>query len=50
MHEVDQSEDDLVENFLLAVNFVVSLLKKQNVRSLHIESTMGPAQRLGCSL
>merc|ERR1712158_33085 len=31
-----------------AINFLVSLLKKhwQNVKSLHIKSTMGPTQRL----
>ena len=42
------SEDDLVQNVHLAMNFLVSLLKKhwQNVRSLHIKSTMGPVQRL----
>merc|ERR1711878_57144 len=45
---VGMSEDDLVQNVHLAMNFLVSLLKKhwQNVRSLHIKSTMGPAQRL----
>ena len=37
-----------VQNVHLAMNFLVSLLKKhwQNVRSLHIKSTMGPVQRL----
>merc|ERR1711994_573793 len=42
------TEDELVYNINLAVNFLVSLLKKhwQNVRSLYIKSTMGPAQRL----
>merc|ERR1712154_181226 len=45
---VAMSEDDLVQNIHLAVNFLVSLLKKhwQNVRSLYIKSTMGPSQRL----
>ena len=45
---VGMSEDDLVQNVHLAMNFLVSLLKKhwQNVRSLHIKSTMGPVQRL----
>merc|ERR1712042_232058 len=45
---VGMSEDELVQNVHLAMNFLVSLLKKhwQNVRSLHIKSTMGPVQRL----
>merc|ERR1711928_43036 len=45
---VGMAEDDLVQNVHLAMNFLVSLLKKhwQNVRSLHIKSTMGPVQRL----
>merc|ERR1712203_55146 len=45
---VGMSEDELVQNVHLAMNFLVSLLKKhwQNVRSLHIKSTMGPTQRL----
>jgi large subunit ribosomal protein L10Ae len=42
------SDEQLVQNIHLAVNFLVSLLKKhwQNVRSLYVKSTMGPAQRL----
>eukprot|EP00092_Neocalanus_flemingeri_P074194 GFUD01091693.1.p1 GENE.GFUD01091693.1~~GFUD01091693.1.p1 ORF type:complete len:218 (+),score=52.75 GFUD01091693.1:177-830(+) len=45
---VDMNEEDLVQNVHLAMNFLVSLLKKhwQNVRSLHVKSTMGPPQRL----
>merc|ERR1712235_141963 len=45
---VGMSEDELVQNVHLAMNFLVSLLKKhwQNVKSLHIKSTMGPVQRL----
>merc|ERR1712112_790190 len=45
---VGMSTDDLVQNAHLAINFLVSLLKKhwQNVRSLHIKSTMGGVQRL----
>lgn len=45
---VQMSEDELVQNLNLAINFLVSLLKKnwQNVRSLHIKSTMGRPQRL----
>lgn len=45
---VEMSRDELVANVRLAVNFLVSLLKKnwQNVRSLNVKSTMGPPQRL----
>ncbi|KAK4315506.1 hypothetical protein Pmani_013267 [Petrolisthes manimaculis] len=45
---VDMGPDELVQNIYLAMNFLVSLLKKhwQNVRSLHVKSTMGKAQRL----
>merc|ERR1711912_228903 len=45
---VGMSEDDLAQNIFLGVNFLVSLLKKnwQNVRSLHVKSTMGKVQRL----
>merc|ERR1711990_496542 len=45
---VEMSEDQLVENIRLALNFLVSLLKKhwQNVKSLHIKSSMGKPQRL----
>ena len=42
------SEEDLYANITLAVNFLVSLLKKnwQNVRALYIKSTMGPSFRI----
>jgi ribosomal protein L1 len=45
---VGMTEDELVQNVHLSINFLVSLLKKhwQNVRSLHVKSTMGPPQRL----
>ena len=45
---VEMSEDELVANVYLAVNFLVSLLKKnwQNVRALYIKSTMGKPMRL----
>eukprot|EP01136_Pigoraptor_vietnamica_P036490 Opistho-1_new@103150 len=45
---VGMSEDELAQNTLLSVNFLVSLLKKnwQNIRSLYIKSTMGKPQRL----
>merc|ERR1712062_115633 len=45
---VDMSEDQLVQNLNLSINFLVSLLKKnwQNVKSLTIKSTMGKPQRI----
>ncbi|XP_017466049.1 PREDICTED: 60S ribosomal protein L10a-2 [Rhagoletis zephyria] len=45
---VNMKPDELVQNIHLSINFLVSLLKKnwQNVRSLHIKSSMGPPQRL----
>jgi large subunit ribosomal protein L10Ae len=45
---VGMSQDELVSNISLGINFLVSLLKKnwQNVRALNVKSTMGPAQRL----
>ncbi|KAH8419507.1 hypothetical protein KR222_000537, partial [Zaprionus bogoriensis] len=45
---VAMQQDELTQNVSLSINFLVSLLKKnwQNVRSLHIKSSMGPPQRL----
>jgi len=45
---VGMSQEELLSNIALGINFLVSLLKKnwQNVRSLHIKSTMGKPQRL----
>ena len=45
---IEMSDDELAQNVYLAINFLISLLKKnwQNVRSLHIKSTMGKVQRL----
>jgi len=45
---VEMDHGDIVVNTVTAVNFLVSLLKKnwQNVKSLNIKSTMGPPQRL----
>lgn len=42
------TEDELLGNIMLSINFLVSLLKKnwQNVKSLFIKSTMGKPQRL----
>merc|ERR1712186_21560 len=46
--DVSMSDDALVQNINMSINFLVSFLKKQwqNVRSLHIKTTMGPAIRL----
>ena len=45
---VEMTEEELVQNIHLAMNFLVSLLKKhwQNVKSLHIKSTMGKPRSL----
>merc|ERR1712119_156052 len=45
---VNMNEEELAQNVHPAMNFLVSLLKKhwQNVKSLHIKSTMGTVQRL----
>jgi len=42
------TEDEILANTMLAINFLISLLKKnwQNVRSLFIKSTMGKPVRL----
>merc|ERR1712226_742040 len=45
---VEMTDDQIVQNVNMGVNFLVSLLKKQwqNVRSLHVKSTMGKPVRL----
>jgi large subunit ribosomal protein L10Ae len=45
---VNQSDQELMQNLQLTINFLVSLLKKgwQNIRSLHIKSTMGKVHRI----
>ncbi|KAB0351857.1 hypothetical protein FD754_016714 [Muntiacus muntjak] len=45
---VKMTDDELVYNIHLAVNFLVSLLKKnrQNIRALYIKSTIGKPQSL----
>ncbi|KAA8493814.1 60S ribosomal protein L10a [Porphyridium purpureum] len=45
---VEMGQDEVTANVMLAVNFLVSLLKKhwQNVKSLHLKSTMGKAKRI----
>ncbi|KAK3708868.1 60S ribosomal protein L10A [Vermiconidia calcicola] len=45
---VDMTEDELIGNIMLAINYLVSLLKKgwQNVGSLTIKASMSPPKRL----
>jgi len=45
---VNMTNDELYANITLAINFLVSLLKKnwQNVRALYIKSTMGPSEKI----
>merc|ERR1712018_88329 len=45
---VAMTQEELVQNISLSINFLVSLLKKnwQNVRALYIKSSMGPSQRV----
>lgn len=45
---VGMTEDELVANTMLAINYLVSLLKKgwQNVGSLVLKATMSPPKRL----
>jgi large subunit ribosomal protein L10Ae len=46
--KVDQSEEELRQNLTMAINFLVSLMKKawQNVGTLHIKTTMGKPIRI----
>jgi large subunit ribosomal protein L10Ae len=41
--KADQSEEEIRQNLTMAINFLVSLMKKgwQNVGTLHIKTTMG---------
>jgi len=45
---IEMQQEHLVQNISLAINFLVSLLKKnwQNIKSLHIKSTMGKPVRI----
>ena len=45
---VNMNGDELRQNSLMAINFLVSLLKKNwyNVKTLHMKSTMGKVQRI----
>jgi len=43
---IEMTEDELRQNITLAINFLVSLLKKNwnNIRTLHVKTTMGKPQ------
>ena len=45
---VEMDPDQCRQNIVMAINFLVSLLKKNwnNVKTLHIKSTMGKSQRI----
>mmetsp|Transcript_23961 Transcript_23961/g.27999 ORF Transcript_23961/g.27999 Transcript_23961/m.27999 type:complete len:234 (+) Transcript_23961:36-737(+) len=45
---VDMTKEDIERNATLAINFLVSLLKKgwQNVKVLYLKSSMGPPQQI----
>merc|ERR1712230_175664 len=45
---VEMDQEQILANTMLAINFLISLLKKhwQNVKSLNLESSMGKPQRL----
>merc|ERR1711896_125622 len=45
---VEMTEDQIFANLMITVNFLVSLLKKnwQNIKTLHIKSTMGSSNRI----
>lgn len=45
---VGMTEEEVRQNVVMSVNFLVSLLKKnwQNVRKVYIKSTMGPSHRI----
>lgn len=45
---VQMTEDEIRQNITLAINFLVSLLKKNwnNIKTLHIKSSMGRPQRI----
>merc|ERR1711907_414220 len=45
---VEMTEQQIYANVQITVNFLVSLLKKnwQNIKTLHVKSTMGPSNRI----
>lgn len=46
--DVTMADDDIYQNVITAINFLVSLLKKnwQNIKSINLKSTMGPPHLL----
>merc|ERR1712178_245594 len=45
---VEMTEEQMFANIMITVNFLISLLKKnwQNIKTLHIKSTMGSSNRI----
>jgi large subunit ribosomal protein L10Ae len=45
---VEMGEDELIGNIMLAINYLISLLKKgwQNIGSLTIKASMSPPKRV----
>jgi len=45
---IDMTSDEILTNLNMAINFLVSLLKKgwQNIRRMYIKSTMGPSYKV----
>ena len=45
---IEMKEDEIRQNTVIALNFLVSLLKKnwQNLKTAYIKSTMGPSQQI----
>merc|ERR1711907_702676 len=45
---VEMTPDQVFANTMITINFLVSLLKKnwQNIKTLHLKSTMGPSHRI----
>jgi len=45
---VNQTEEQVIENMTLSINFLVSLLPKnwQQIKRMYVKSTMGPSYRI----